>query len=185
MSKSMLFVSLLLAAAGCVAEVEGAEDPLAESSEALSCQPTIPPELDVPAGNRLAFSLYAQGTQDYGCSVAGPYVLIAPDAKLYNAHGRQKAIHYAGPTWEAQDGSTVKGAKLASAPGAADAIPWLLVQAVEHGGEGRMSRVSYIQRVDTTGGLSPTGSCVPASALVEVPYTATYNFYEPVPGHHP
>jgi hypothetical protein len=44
-----------------------------------------------------------------------------------------------------------------------------------------MQNVSYIQRLDTAGGLAPTTGCTAdhVGEIAEVPYTATYYFYVP------
>ena len=57
------------------------------------------------------------------------------------------------------------------------AIPELLLKAVSHSGDGRMSGVTYVQRLDTVGGLAPTAGCDTAGATARVDYTATYYFY--------
>ena len=57
------------------------------------------------------------------------------------------------------------------------AIPWLKLKSVENSGSGRFRDVTFIQRVNTTGGLKPT---VPGSFVGEearVSYTAEYFFY--------
>jgi hypothetical protein len=184
-------VSLIGLSTGCVAAVEDEDtNDIDAVGEALQgCQAPIPEALAVPAGNRLAFSFYAEGEQIYDCKagadgISTSWVFRAPRADLYNDHGHLKATHYEGPTWEALDGSTVVGTKLAATTVDATAIPWLLLQASAHAGNGRMSRVSYIQRINTTDGLAPSAPCT-AGQSAEVDYTATYNFYEPVPGHAP
>ena len=57
------------------------------------------------------------------------------------------------------------------------AIPWLLLQTVTTDGSGIFSSVTYIQRVNTRGGLAPTAPGVSIGAVAEVPYTAEYYFY--------
>ena len=89
--------------------------------------------------------------------------------------------HLAGPTWEVlEDGSTVIGTLIekAPAPDAGD-IPWLLLQRKAGAGKGRFSKVTYIQRVDTEGGIAPPGGCDKArqGQEVRVKYKATYVFY--------
>ena len=87
------------------------------------------------------------------------------------------------------DGSSVVGSKLRSVQNDATAVPWLLLQATSHDGAGRMSKVSFIQRLHTSGGLAPTTGCDAAHSgqTARVPYSATYAFYEPTPAnktHH-
>jgi hypothetical protein len=145
--------------------------------------PTLPsPKLAVPDGNRLAFHLDAAGVQMYTCAATGTWSFVAPQANLYNQGGEVVAIHYKGPTWQwLEDGSTVVGAKLAAFTPDPTAIPWLLLGAQSHAGEGRMTKVSYVQRLDTVGGNAPAGGCS-AGATANVPYTATYYFYVPNDG---
>jgi hypothetical protein len=91
--------------------------------------------------------------------------------------------HYAGPTWQGIDGSSVVGAARVSADSPdAGAIPWLLLEAQTTAGAGFLSMVSYIQRLDTSGGLAPAAGCTDESAGQElrVPYTASYAFAYPM-----
>ena len=55
----------------------------------------------------------------------------------------------------------------------------LLLEAKSAEGPGIFARVTYIQRVNTTGGTAPTEGCDAAHAgqEVRVPYTADYFFY--------
>jgi hypothetical protein len=91
--------------------------------------------------------------------------------------------HFAGPTWQAKDGSTVVGARVDGVTVSASAIPWLLLRATptttgSDGGD-RLMATTYIQRVNTTGGLAPTSGCDAANLgdARNVPYTADYYFY--------
>jgi hypothetical protein len=177
-------------AAGCASQV-GSEQPVASEAEALSCAPSVPSSLAVPSGNALAFHFDAVGAQIYTCqlSATGAYAWVfkAPDADLFDKHGRIAGSHYAGPTWEALDGSTVVGSKLAAYTADASAIPWLLLQGISHTGDGLMSKVTYIQRLNTTAGIAPAAGCDAdhLGAEADVDYTATYYFYKaaPVRGH--
>ncbi len=173
----------LAAAVGCSADVvSNDQEPVSESAEALTKDsPSIPTALAVPAGNRLAFRWHAEGVQIYVCTAGASgasWVFKAPDANLYR-EGRLVGAHYAGPTWEALDGSTVVGAKLAAATVDPTAVPWLLLKAASHTGTGRMSAVTYVQRLETTGGLAPAAGCdgTAIGAVANVPYTASYYFY--------
>lgn len=146
----------------------------------------LPAQLNVPAGNHRAFADGAQGVQIYECKAADSgftWVLQGPDANLSSADGAAAGKHFAGPTWQAADGSSVTAAKLAAAVVDATAIPWLLLQANAHTGNGVMSPVTFIQRRDTAGGLAPAGGCDAASVgqVARVPYTAQYVFFTPAP----
>lgn len=190
---STLIGPFILAACGAAPEDTTAESiDVGVASQALRSGPTVPsPTLAVPDGNRLAFHYDAVGVQIYGCSATATgygWVFQAPEATLYGRHGRVEGKHYAGPTWESKDGSKVTGSKLAAFTADPTAIPELLLQAVTHEADGRMSDVTYIQRLETVGGLAPMTGCDAAHVgdVARVDYTATYFFYEAkkAPGEH-
>jgi hypothetical protein len=136
---------------------------------------TAKESIDVPPHSRLLLRAVGTGDQVYGC-VNGGWALEAPDAELLNQEGSVIGRHFAGPTWQLNDGSWVKGRAVAKQVGPdATAVPWLLLESV--GGTGRLGTVRFIQRTGTHGGNAPDGSCS-ESALRRVPYTATYSFYE-------
>lgn len=173
--------------AGCATEVELAadEEALAEQSDALRHAPTpSDPSLEVEVGHELAFQVDAVGAQVYACRADATgntaWVLEAPDATLYACGGRVAGTHYAGPTWEAKDGSKVTATRVASYQPDPTAIPELLLKAATHEGAGQMAKVSFIQRLDTVGGLAPATGCDAEhlGATARVDYTATYYFYE-------
>ena len=58
-------------------------------------------------------------------------------------------------------------------------MPWLLLAAKDHAGNGVFSHVTSIQRLDTTGGKAPAGasSQTKLGEKLRVPYTAVYYFY--------
>ncbi len=94
--------------------------------------------------------------------------------------------HYAGPTWEHRDGSTVVGAKVAEEPSPIGAIPHLLLRAASTtpGKTGNhLLKTSFIQRLATTGGVAPAAAkcnATTAGTTVEVPYTAAYVFWKAI-----
>ena len=148
--------------------------------------PKVPGNLAVPATQRLTLEARATGVQIYDCKpkkddpASFEWVLRAPEADLFDPAGRKIGKHYAGPTWEANDGSKVVGEVKArfDAPDA-NAIPWLLLTAKSTSGNGVLASTLSIQRVQTTGGKAPATGCGAAQAQREarVPYTATYYFY--------
>jgi hypothetical protein len=136
---------------------------------------TVKESIDVPPHSKLLLQAVGSGDQVYGC-VNGSWALTAPDAKLLDQGGYVIGRHFAGPTWQLNDGSWVKGKAIAKqiAPDAT-AVPWLLLESI--GGTGRLGAVRFIQRTETHGGNAPNSSCS-QSAMRRVPYTATYSFYE-------
>lgn len=153
------------------------------ASVAMPPPVAVPPQLQPAAGERLLASVPAVGVQIYECRAVkdkpGQYdwAFVAPEADLFDRSGARIGRHYAGPHWEAADGSKVAATVSARAPApSADAIPWLLLAATSVGGDGRFSKVSAIQRLNTVGGNAPTGGCGATNpgALARIPYSADY-----------
>ena len=147
----------------------------------------VPGALSAPAGESLVRTLWADGVQIYECRKAADasfpaWVFVAPDAKLVDAGGVLVGHHYAGPTWEAGDGSKVVGAVKAKvdAPRPGD-IPWLLLATHSTGKPGLFANVTTIQRVATEGGAMPDTGCGTATVgkQASVPYKAQYAQYAP------
>ena len=145
---------------------------------AAGCASVQVPESLMPAKNEsLAMIVPAKGVQIYECR-DGKWAFVGPEAELFDTAGKLVGRHYAGPHWEALDGSkvvaTVKAR--ADAPAATD-IPWLLLGAKSVGPDGAFSKVTSIQRLATAGGVGPTGACKSAGAQARVSYTADYYFF--------
>lgn len=138
--------------------------------------------LHVEAGNKVAFHVYAEGVQIYRWDGMS-WIFVAPEALLFaNAGGEgEVGFHYAGPTWESVSGSKVVGTVLERCTVDIEAIPWLLLQAVSSDGPGVLHRVTFIQRVNTVGGIAPTNPGSVPGEVQEVPYTTEYFFYR---AHH-
>lgn len=141
----------------------------------------VPAVLAPPAGSvKVATYRVRTGFQIYRCANGG-WSLKAPAAMLFHTDDDRRAIyHFGGPTWQSMtDGSLVTAVKKAESS-VEGAIPQLLLEVNSHGGtaNGELSNVSYIQRLNTKGGLAPTGPCVDG-AEQPVPYGAQYVFYEP------
>jgi hypothetical protein len=144
-----------------------------------------PKELQPPASEQLLLQVHAKGDQIYTCKADGgqfAWTLKAPDAQLFYKDGKPFGKHFAGPSWEASDGSSVTGKATANASSPdADSIPWLLVTVVSRNGDGKLARVTSIQRVNTKGGKASPSGCDAAHAGQEerAPYTADYVFFAP------
>ncbi|MBM2810340.1 MAG: hypothetical protein HW416_1099, partial [Chloroflexi bacterium] len=124
-----------------------------ECDVAQSAGPAIPTNLAVPSGHVLLLEAAARGVQIYICQPkagspgAFEWAFRGPEAELLNSRGERIGRHFAGPTWEANDGSQVVGVALATADSPApNAIPWLLLQARANQGRGAFSAVTYVQR---------------------------------------
>lgn len=146
-------------------------------------EPELPAEcasIKVEAGNEVAFHAYALGVQIYRWN-GSAWTFVAPAANLYADAGFNGKVgfHYAGPTWESKSGSKVLAARVSNTGCTPDAsgIAWLLLKKVSTDGPGIFNNVTYIQRVNTTGGLAPTAPGTTVGEEKRVPYTAEYYFY--------
>jgi len=146
----------------------------------------VPENLRVPATQTLAVSVQARGVQIYECGVnkSDParfeWIFKAPEAELFDNAGKRIGKHYAGPTWESDDGSKVVGAAKARDDGPdANAIPWLLLTATSAEGNGIFGKTRSVQRLNTVGGKAPADGCDQAQLgkIARVSYSATYSFY--------
>lgn len=154
--------------------------------------PTVPASIDVPAdGGGVLLHAAGAGTQNYACTAGTDggvsWVFVGPQANLLDCNGNVIGQHFASdggassPEWiTSSDGSYVVGHKVAAYTpgGGAASVPWLLLQAVDHGGTGTLSQVAYVQRLDTDGGIAPVTGC-DAGDMAQVPYSADYWFYGP------
>jgi hypothetical protein len=142
-------------------------------------QASAPESLKPPAGQYLRAHAHASGQQIYTCD-GSEWILSGPDAKLFDEAGQKVGSHFAGPTWQWSDGSRVTGRPIASATLDPESIPWLLLTATGHAGDGVMKNVSSIQRLRTKGGKAPTNGCQASrrGEQARIPYTADYYFYE-------
>jgi hypothetical protein len=208
--KKYMFVALAMILALSAFGVRQAQLARADDITPPPLPPGLEP---VPAGNKLFLGAHGVGTQNYVCRPSGAgvaYILFTPQATLFGEDGGQIITHYASPnpderpntdpkvvadgtirvTWQHRDTSTV-WAKVHQPKGAVTvdkkAIPWVLLDVVGHengptGGD-ELAKTTFIQRLNTTGGLAPKTGC---SSLTDVgnqafvKYTADYFFYQAV-----
>lgn len=141
----------------------------------------VPAKLMPPAGTMPLGTYAAKGVQIYVCAAKGTvneWTFKAPEAQLVDAKGSIFAKHYAGPTWEAVDGSKIVGKVMASVPApTGGAIPWLLLSA-ESSDNGVLAGARFVQRIRTVGGVAPIGACTNRGAEQRVPYEAEYVIYK-------
>jgi hypothetical protein len=162
--------------------------------------PPVPADLEVPAGNEAFLLGHGVGTQNYVCVPSASighvaWTLFTPQATLLSEQGEQLTTHFFSPnpveggiirvTWEdSRDTSTVWAGLVASASVSPNAIAWLLLQVVgtQAGPTGghTLSGTTFIQRVNTVGGLAPSTGCHLPTDIGKkafVPYTADYFFF--------
>lgn len=153
-----------------------------------SAPPTspAPPQL-MPVGETAVHRSAARGHQTYECRArlggAGPsWVYVAADLDLFGADGRTVTGKHLFPPaiWQDNDGSRIFGdvKARADAPQPGNA-PWLLATARSTGGDGRLSKITSLQRVNTVGGVAPASVC-DASSLgtrAQVPFSTEYIYF--------
>lgn len=163
--------------------------------------PPVPTSLEVPDGHVVYMKGSAVGTQNYIClpTANGPaWAFLGPQATLFQPAGAvylQLTTHFLAPnpdeggtprpSWQHSfDSSQVWGRVYAASTDPAfvepGAIPWLLVEIVgaRRGslGSAALSQTTFIQRVNTSGGVAPSTACQVGSVAL-VPYSTDYFFY--------
>lgn len=147
--------------------------------------PIVPDAIAAPKNTDVVLVAHASGSQIYACQAGADnkysWVLKGPEANLHDQQGAIIGHHFAGPTWKHGDGSEVTGSATAKVNSPdPNSIPWLLV--TSHSGDGMLSHVTAIQRINTNGGQPPPATvCNAAQQNIEIKstYTADYYFYAP------
>jgi hypothetical protein len=159
----------------------------AQGAHAGPAEPEVPDSIAVPDGNKLFGVGHAVGVQIYSCNATSggfTWAFVAPQANLYDDRGKLIMTHFAGPTWQAKDGSFAVGRREAGVNVDPTAIDWLLlsVPSSSAGQDGdHLAGTTFIQRIATSGGLAPDAeecNADTAGTQAEVPYTADYYFWK-------
>jgi Protein of unknown function (DUF3455) len=142
----------------------------------------VPDQIQPGDGNKVFLIGHGVGVQIYTCN-GSVWSSAVPRANLYDDNGKLIISHFAGPSWQAADGSKAVGTVVDKVILDETAIPWVLLSAkTTPGADGdRLVDTSFIQRLDTVGGLQPPAAdCNAATAgtVVESPYTAEYVFWK-------
>jgi hypothetical protein len=138
----------------------------------------VPDAIAVP-GESVVATFHAEGAQIYDCKADASGKLAwqfrEPIATLLRA-GATVGRHYAGPNWEASDGSAVTGQAVANVPGSTSSdISWLKLDVIARRGSGILSDVTTVQRINTHGGVV-NGVCEQQGSYYSAPYSADYVF---------
>jgi len=166
--------------------------------------PAVPDKLQPLEGNEVYLIGHAFGTQDYVCRASGSgvaFVLTTPEAVLFDNPARRIINHYFSPnpveggtvraTWQSTRDSSVLWGKLSAQATfdtdpefvAKDAIPWVLLSqagVLDGIGGNTLSVASFVQRVNTVGGVAPSVGCLSLDDINNtafVPYEADYMFF--------
>jgi len=162
--------------------------------------PPVPPGLEVPAGNEAFILAHGVGTQNYACQPAASlgqvaWTLFTPEATLFTDQGEQLITHFSSPnpseggivrvSWQdSQDTSAVWAKATAVAtvdPSAIAAVRLEVVgRQVGPNGGNTLFGTTFIQRLNTKGGLAPSTGCdllTDVGHRAFISYTAEYVFY--------
>lgn len=137
------------------------------------------PDAIAAPGETIVLTVHAEGAQVYECKHGTDgklnWAFREPTATLL-VDGKTVGRHYAGPNWEHSDGSAVVGKAAASVPGATpNDIPWLRIDVISRRGNGILTGVTTVQRINTQGG-NLEGTCDKAGAYRSMPYSGDYVF---------
>ena len=151
---------------------------LLSGSLASAAAAELPGAVAAP-GETVVLTTHAEGAQVYECKAGADgklaWLFREPIATLM-ADGKTVGRHYAGPNWEHVDGSVVTAKAAGNAPGAtANDIPWLKLEVTAHRGNGVLTPVTTVQRINTSGGKLD-GACNKAGDTKSAPYSADYVF---------
>ena len=178
LSATMIFSAIVLSACSTT--------PMSSISSMYS-QQSLPREVQVPEGHRVAMQTVGTGEISYECRAkadsAGQFewVFVGPNAVLADRSGKPVGKYYGPPaTWENNDGSKLTATQVAVAPAGSGNIPFQLVKANPAVGSGAMNGVTCIQRVAIKGGIAPTSMCTAGNvgSKENVKYQADYIFWK-------
>jgi hypothetical protein len=130
--------------------------------------------------NKIGVVLRGSGKQVYDCT-DGVWKLREPVATLSTLRGAPVGIHGVGPFWASFDGSRVNGSAAVTSPQpppppASRNVAWLKLVGSSVGTGGVFSKITFIQRIDTKGGATPTSGCT-GTATIAVDYSTIYVFW--------
>lgn len=177
--KSLLCTTLMVGGTALIMAACSSAPPLPK----VYTQDRLPQAVMVPAGNTVALETRATGILNYECkpTATGPYgwVLVSPQANLLDRTGKD-VVAYSGPpaTFKHVDGSSVIGTQIAVAPNGEYTLP-LQLSTAQSMGSGALQGISYIQRVNTKGGIEKTKPCAALNTgeKLTLPYQADYIFW--------
>ena len=169
--------------------------------------PSVPESLKVEEGNVPYLVGHAVGTQNYVCvpNKDGKidWALYTPQATLFSDGDRQIITHFFSPnplvpgeflpTWQHSRDTSAVWVKASAPPYTEEdfvergAVAWLTLRVVTAVGDpgDLLTQTSFIQRVNTSGGLAPAAGCAESGDVggkALMPYSADYFFFRQAEG---
>ncbi|MDP3310539.1 MAG: DUF3455 domain-containing protein [Polaromonas sp.] len=178
--KSLLGTTLLVTGTALIMAACSSAPPLPK----VYSQDRLPQAVMVPSGHTVALETRATGILNYECkpTATGPYgwVLVSPQANLLDRTGKD-VVAYSGPpaTFKHIDGSSVIGTQISVASNGEYTLPLQLSRAQPSMGTGALQGVTFVQRINTKGGVEKTRSCAALNngEKLTLPYQADYIFW--------
>ncbi len=140
-------------------------------------------KIKVPDGQVPVLKFAARGVQVFRCEARGnesAWVFRVPEADLFDDSGKVVGRHGANFSFEHTDGSRLIG-KVQSyddAPSRND-LRWLLFTTTSYG-KGAFEGVTYVQRINTKGGMPPaTCEAKQRNQLLRVDFSSDFVLYRP------
>jgi hypothetical protein len=141
--------------------------------------------INAPESHEPVLRLSGKGVQVFRCERVGSgsgyaWIFRLPEADLSDATGKVVGRHGANFSFEHADGSRLLGNVIAydEAP-TANNLRWLLMSTKPFG-QGALSSVTHVQRVNTQGGMPPPKcEANQQNQLLRVDFSADFVFYKP------
>ena len=158
------------------------------ASESLTIPASVSLPENLPNGNSRVATYYAVGVQKYKARIkAGSdpvvyeWVLVAPDASLYDITNTRVGHHGAGPFWTISPQDSIFAQHFIPARTAPaedpESVDWLLLMPkTGTTPTGIFADVDYIQRIATKGGKAPIIAPTSLTETVDVKYKTVYRF---------
>jgi hypothetical protein len=134
-----------------------------------------------PEGVAEVLRLHSKGVQIFRCEnlqTGLHWSFRQPEAELIATDGTPVGRHGAKFSFEYADGSKLVSEVVDHVPSPNDdTLPWLLLSSHSYG-KGVLAGVTYVQRIETVGGMPPS-SCQQAqlNQVLRVPFQADFVFY--------
>ncbi|MDO9359888.1 MAG: DUF3455 domain-containing protein [Polaromonas sp.] len=177
LAASLLLMTAAMLIAGCGAS------PLARFDAAQ--QQGLPADVRVPAGHQAVLEARASGELQYECQAIKrapfEYAWLPRDRSIELRDGSNSAIvlSRSGRSWVHRDGSQLAVREFVEVDNGPHSLPFQRARVEPSTLSGALHNISYIQRINTVGGLPSVRNCSSAELgmRVQVPYEAEYVFW--------
>ena len=127
-------------------------------------------------------AVFATGVQKYRCQSNGTWLFTDPEATLFTRRGRKPiGTHYLNfatgrPVWRYRTAAASRRHGRPRCRAASATSRCCSCRRSPRPGAGELSKTTWVQRLETSGGIAPAGACAPG-ANAAVPYSTDYVFW--------